>query len=182
MIINLPATYSDITLDQYKRFNASSSDLERISIMADISIEEAKKIPLNELNDLIDIIKLTLEDERAKFFQTIIIDKTEFGFIPNLYSMSIGEYIDLVEFCKDPKKNIVSIMAILYRPITKRVGSKYQIAKYDSNERELNEELIKKVTLDKFNGAMLFFSTLTNDLTKTSLEFLSSEIALMMES
>lgn len=177
MIVNIPATYSDVTLDQFKRYHESKTDLERISVMSDVTIEQAKDIPLNELNDLIDIINLTLEDERAKFFQRLTIGKVNFGFIPNLYTMSLGEYIDLVEFCKDVKKNIVSIMAILYRPITKQVGDKYQITKYDSNERILNEELIKTLTLEKFNGAMLFFSTLTNDLSATSLEYLREQIA-----
>jgi hypothetical protein len=67
-------------------------------------------------------------------------------------------------------------MSVLYRPITKRVGSKYIIEEYNSTSRAMSEELVEQMTLEQFNGAMLFFSTLLNELSNTSLDYLEIEV------
>ena len=67
-------------------------------------------------------------------------------------------------------------MSVLYRPIDKRVGDKYTIQKYSIENRMFNEAYIEQMTLEQFNGAMLFFSTLLNELKNTSLDYLETEV------
>jgi hypothetical protein len=71
---------------------------------------------------------------------------------------------------------MVKIMGTLYRPIDKRVGKKYTIIPHSKTNRELVEGYVEQMTLEQFNGAMLFFSTLLNELSNTSLDFLENEV------
>ena len=107
---------------------------------------------------------------------TITIKDKDFGFIPDLYSISMGEYADISTWASDVNANIVKIMGTLYRPIDKRVGSKYTIIPHSKQNRELVEGYVEQMTLEQFNGAMLFFSTLLNELNNTSLDYLENEV------
>jgi hypothetical protein len=119
----------------------------------------------------------TLLNESAKFFETITIKDKDFGFIPDLYSISMGEYADISTWASDVNANIVKIMGTLYRPIDKRVGTKYTIIPHSKANRELVQSYVEQMTLEQFNGAMLFFSTLLNELSSTSLDYLEKEVS-----
>ena len=59
------------------------------------------------------------------------IDGQEYGFHPNLSDLTLGEFVDLDNYCKDIWKNMHKTMAILYREVTKKKGKKYGIVDYD---------------------------------------------------
>jgi hypothetical protein len=88
----------------------------------------------------------------------------------------MGEYADISTWASDVNANIVKIMGTLYRPIDKRVGQKYTIVPHSKANRELVEEYVEQMTLEQFNGAMLFFSTLLKELNNTSLDYLENEV------
>jgi len=67
-------------------------------------------------------------------------------------------------------------MGTLYRPIEKRIASKYTIVPHSKANRELVEGYVEQMTLEQFNGALLFFSTLLNELNNTSLDYLENEV------
>jgi hypothetical protein len=90
--------------------------------------------------------------------------------------MTAGEYADLITFCKDINANIIKIMGVLYRPVLLQLNDKYRIENYDILKRELYEDDIRQVSMEAFAGAMVFFSTLANELSNTSLDSLRKEI------
>jgi ketosteroid isomerase-like protein len=92
------------------------------------------------LPTLIAAFEETLANESAKFFETITIKDKDFGFIPDLYSISMGEYADISTWASDVAANMVKIMGTLYRPIDKRVGKKYTIVPHSKANRELVEQ------------------------------------------
>jgi len=179
--VEIPSDYESITIKQYKEFHSATTELERIMAICSVTKEEAEKIPIRHYGELIEIFAEGLRKETAKHFQIIRLNGREYGFIPNLYDISVGEYIDLTEYAKDIKKNIVKIAGILYRPITIRVNEQYQIEPYSIKENELREEELSAMTLEVFNGAMVFFSTLHDELHNTSSDFLSQQIKEIME-
>jgi retron-type reverse transcriptase len=67
-------------------------------------------------------------------------------------------------------------MGTLYRPIDKRVGSKYTIVPHSKATREQVQHYVEQMTLEQFNGALLFFSTLLNELSNISLDYLENEV------
>lgn len=174
--VSIPADYSSVTVKQYLDYKQAKNDIERLVAVSNLKKEQAEQIPFQHLPVLITAFEETLLNESAKFFETITIKDKDFGFIPDLYAISMGEYADISTWASDVNANIVKIMGTLYRPIDKRVGKKYTIIPHSKQNRELVEEYVEQMTLEQFNGAMLFFSTLLNELNNTSLDYLETEV------
>lgn len=174
--VSIPADYSSVTVKQYLDYKQAKNDIDRLVAVSNLNKEQAEQIPFQHLPVLITAFEETLLNESAKFFETITIKDKDFGFIPDLYAISMGEYADISTWASDVNANIVKIMGTLYRPIDKRVGKKYTIVPHSKQNRELVEEYVEQMTLEQFNGAMLFFSTLLNELNNTSLDYLENEV------
>jgi hypothetical protein len=179
--VSIPADYSSVTVKQYVDFHSAKNDIERLASVSNLTKEQAEQIPFQHLPTLLAAFEGTLLNESAKFFETITIKDKDFGFIPDLYSISMGEYADISTWASDVSTNMVKIMGTLYRPIDKRVGSKYTIVPHSKTNREQVQEYVEQMTLEQFNGAMLFFSTLLNELSNTSLDYLETEVKKLTE-
>lgn len=174
--VSIPADYSSISVKQYVDYHNAKNDIDKLVSISNLLKEQAEQIPFQHLPTLLAAFEGTLANETAKFFETITIKDKDFGFIPDLYSISMGEYADISTWAADVSVNMVKIMGTLYRPIDKRVGSKYTIVPHSKANRELVEGYVEQMTLEQFNGAMLFFSTLLNELSNTSLDYLENEV------
>jgi hypothetical protein len=64
-------------------------------------------------------------------------------------------------------------MAVLFRPVVSTFGQRYDIEKYEGSSKYANKML--EIPLDITVGAMLFFWTLGNDLSRASLQSLAME-------
>jgi hypothetical protein len=179
--VSIPADYSSISVKQYVNYHAAKNDIDKLVSISNLTKEQAEQIPFQHLPALLTAFEGTLLNESAKFFEIITIKDKDFGFIPDLYSISMGEYADISTWAADVAANMVKIMGTLYRPIDKRVGSKYTILPHSKANRELVEGYIEQMTLEQFNGAMLFFSTLLNELSNTSLDYLENEVKKLTE-
>jgi len=177
--LSIASDYEDITVGQYRDYYSAKNDVERLMAICGIDKQKAQQIPINHIPTLLNVFVEGLSKQSQKFSPTITLGKSTYGFIPNLYNMTLAEYADAVELCKDLQKNIVLLAGLFYRPVTKQVGDKYQITKYDPADNELREEEIKQLTLEYFNGMMLFFWTLSNELQKISADYLNQEIQQM---
>jgi hypothetical protein len=174
--VSIPADYSSISVKQYVDFHAAKNDIERLASISNLTKEQAEQIPFQHLPTLVGAFQETLQMETAKFFETITIKDKDFGFIPDLYAISMGEYADISTWAADVNANMVKIMGTLYRPIDKRVGSKYTLVPHTKQNREMVQGYVEQMTLEQFNGALLFFSTLLKELSNTSLDYLESEV------
>lgn len=174
--VSIPADYASITVKQYLDYHAAKNDIDKLVSISNLLKEQAEQIPFQHLPVLLGAFEDTLANESAKFFETITIKDKDFGFIPDLYAISMGEYADISTWASDVNANIVKIMGTLYRPIDKRVGKKYTIVPHSKQNREMVEEYVEQMTLEQFNGAMLFFSTLLTELNNTSLDYLETEV------
>jgi len=92
----------------------------------------------------------------------IRINGVEYGFEPNLSKMAYGAYLDIAKWDTFTiNENWAKIMSILYRPVTSKTGSLYEIKPYDA---DTNEELFLEVGMDVHFGALFFFVRLLTDL------------------
>ena len=135
--LTIPTSLKDITLRDYKKFldvekeNKGDRFLNAklIHIFCKISLE---KVMLLELKDAEDIVK-TISDmfnEKPALVKKFKIGKTEYGFHPELDSLTLGEYIDLDTFIGD-WDNMEKAMNVLYRPILVSVKERYSIDEYN---------------------------------------------------
>lgn len=96
--------------------------------------------------------------------QKITIDGIQYGFYPNLSKIEYGAYVDISKYNEmslDDKW--AEVMSILYRPITKEVGSLYEVEPYSGN---IDKQKWLGVGMDVHFGAWFFFINLSKDLLK----------------
>ena len=88
----------------------------------------------------------------------------EYGFEPNLSTMSYGAYADLTSFdIIKIDKDWAKIMNILFRPVVLKANNIYEIEPYNGDE---NWERWLDITMDIHFGAWFFFLHLQKDLLK----------------
>jgi len=180
--INVPSTLAEIPLKHYQEFikvQSESNDEEFIAqkmveIFCGIKLSEVAKIKLTSLNELI-VHFTALFDIKPSFKQTFKIGETEFGFIPELESISFGEYVDL-ESHLSSWETYHKAMAVMYRPITKKdYKGRYDVREYSPNIDM--QELMRFAPLDVCVSASVFFWDLGSELLTATLSYLEKQIA-----
>jgi hypothetical protein len=170
MNINIPQQLDDITVEQYQKFDkANSSDDKEfvlhklISIFCNIPMKEVLNIRLEDAEEVSKDVMDVLEQE-SSFTKTFEHKGVNYGFIPNLDDITMGEYIDLDTYLRDTA-TMHRAMAVLYRPITKQYKELYSIEKYDGGK---DSETFKSMPLGIATAALVFFYRLGNELTLAS--------------
>jgi hypothetical protein len=98
------------------------------------------------------------------------INGVEYGFEPNLSQIAYGAYVDISKYDElNINENWEKIMAILYRPVKKKIGKLYEIEQYTGNEPS---EHWREVSMEIHFGTLFFFINLSKVLLKNTLKSL----------
>ena len=154
--------WSEVSLEQWVKLleikGVSKSDEARKTILALSNIPE-KLLDSLELYHIVMIMQSLSsmqKEDNSSLREVIEVDGIEYGFHPDLESITLGEYADLEVYLKDVNKNMPEIMAILFRPIVAKEGGFYQIEAYDG-EIKLRAEVMRKIPAEKVQDALVFF-------------------------
>jgi hypothetical protein len=175
--IYVPTDLNEITLGQYQSFvsfQKTTEDEGRIAqkmleIFCGLKTTEAIKVRYKDANAIIEIL-IDLMNNKPSLIRRFKMKGQEYGFIPNLDEMSLGEYVDLDTFIGDTD-NLHRAMAVLFRPVQNKYGNQYNIEDYTGE----GTELMKDMPLDVAFGAMLFFYRLGMDLSEAMMNYLQEE-------
>jgi hypothetical protein len=168
MTIQVPTDLNDITVDQYQRYMAANVEgaeedflmFKTIEIFCDVDMKAVSQFPLSQAQDLYRDIILAL-DQTPTFRPFFTHDGVDYGFMPDMESMSIGEYIDLESGLSD-SKDLHKAAAVMFRPIKKRKGNYYTIADYKaSNEEGKNA---RSFPMGVVSSAVVFFYSIAKEL------------------
>jgi hypothetical protein len=178
--IQVPTKLSDITLEQFQAFNRVLDDTDNdtfiahklIAIFCKIRMSDVIRIRQIDNDSIAETLRKMLEGEK-KFVQRFTLGGKEFGFIPNLEDISSGEYADLDKYISD-WETMHKALAVMYRPITKVKGDKYEIEPYEGSATY--SEVMKYAPLDVAFGSLVFFYHLGNELLKATLNYLEKEV------
>ena len=97
------------------------------------------------------------------------IEGVEFGFEPNLSTMTYGAYSDISSFeTIQIDKTWAKVMNILYRPVTLKSGKLYNIESYEPND---DWERWLDVSMEVHFGTWFFFINLQKDLLNAILKY-----------
>ena len=146
--------------------------------VADVPREEIMKWDISSVVEVYGIINNIIATTHQAFHPIIEWNGQLWGF-RNMSKMTLGEYIDIDNLSKDTEKNLTSLLAILYRPVTSNkikdaqfiLKSTIKALKYDVENvfdyyevEEYNPEIRKQRTpefenfpLDIAMGALGFF-------------------------
>jgi hypothetical protein len=186
--LKVPATQADIELWKYQKYAKIVQDAEGdlaedfirakiLEIFCGVSLKEAYNLPLKELDGVVTHV-LGLMSEKAKLQRRFTMtdpngDTVEFGFMPNMDEMSLGEYIDLEKYVSD-WGTMHKAMSVLYRPIVVGKGEFYDIEPYKGSDKY--SEIMKDSPITVALGAMVFFYDLGKELSRITKHFLDQEI------
>ena len=157
--INVPTSLNEVTLGQYQKYlkiaennpEGNFLDAKMIEIFCGIPLSDSYKLKMSSAAAIVDIITELL-NQTPKHTERFKLNGIEYGFIPDLDEMSLGEYIDLDNNVSSWEQMHVA-MNVLYRPIkTSKVG-KYNIEEYDVK----NPEKMKDMPLGSAIGSVFFF-------------------------
>jgi hypothetical protein len=184
--IEIP-TLKDIKLKQYQEFvkllkeenDERILQIKMIEILCDFSPEAVSKIKASSLTEITNVLYKVFE-AKPDLIKTFKIGDIEFGFIPNIEEITLGEYIDLDSYIGN-FEDMNKAMAVLYRPIVKKKRSwfsrkeeQYLIEPYTGTEEY--KELMKHTPLDVALSAYFFFVILRVELLNSTMNFLEEEI------
>jgi len=179
----VPTSLDEIPLRAYQDFKktADGSNDEvfisekMVSLFCGIELKDVIKIKATDLNGMVEHFS-KLFSVKPKFKNRFTIGDMEFGFIPNLEMISWGEYIDAEKYLAD-WENMHKAMAVLYRPITKKKGDKYEIMEYTGTSEF--SDLMKLTPVSIAIGASVFFWTLGLELLEALGDYLERETKTM---
>ena len=176
--INVPDTLNEITLQQYQKFeklntkeNEGSTFLlqKMVEIFCNLDLKDVAEIKYKSVQEIVIHLN-SIFDAKHSLIPTFNLRGVEYGFIPVLDDMTLGEYVDLDENLGD-WKSMHKAMSVLYRPVTFKKGHKYNIEPY----KGVND-IMKDAPLDVVFAAMVFFWNLNNELVQTILNYLPKEM------
>ncbi len=178
--INIPSKLEDITLEQYQRFEKVNTDENKdtsfllhktVEIFCGLDLKDALKINYRSVSVVIEKLNKIFLDT-PKLTTTFNFKGVEYGFIPNLDDMTLGEYIDL-DSTYGKWEDMHKAMSVLYRPITTKSKGRYLIEEYDGFK---NADNFKDLPLSIVFGTTVFFYSLSNELLETTLNYLKKEL------
>jgi len=177
--VNVPESLNEITLEQYQRFDKINTEENQdsnfllhktVEIFCGLELKDIASIRVTSIKEILgDIDKIFAE--KTDLVPTFTLGGIEYGFIPKLDYMTIGEFIDLDENLTE-WETIHKAMAVLYRPINYKKDGKYLIEEYTGLD---NAEVFKKMPVGIAMGAMVFFYRLNNELLEIILNYLKQE-------
>jgi len=174
--LTVPSDLSEISLKQYQKFlklqdsNEDSYFLQckMIEIFCNLDAKSVRMLKVGDANRVVEVLNNMFE-KQPQLIRTFKIDGVEYGMIPNLDEISLGEYIDLDTYIGD-WQNMQIAMNVLYRPINEKIGEKYTIVDYDVDAKEKLEHIPMDIVL----GSIFFLYNLGIELSMVMVDYLEN--------
>ena len=182
--LTIPSDLSEISLKQYKKFlkiqesNEDSYFLQckMIEIFCNLDAKSVRLLKLTDADKVVQILNKMFE-AKPQLIRTFKLGNIEYGIIPSLDEISLGEYVDLDTYMGD-WQNMQIAMNVLYRPIKEKIGNKYLIKEYDVESKDILQE----IPMDVVFGSIFFLYNLGIDLSKAMMDYLEgSQMDSLME-
>ena len=165
---NIIDSWADVTLEKWqqlvlgKKKTKTEEAKETIKALSTLPVKLIEEMALSDVATIFErLSKLQIKGKLKKVFE---IDEVEYGFLPDLDEITLGEWADIEQYIKDGlEKNIHKIMAVLFRPVTNKEGKMYSVQAYKDG-RERAEKFKKKMNAEQIQQSLVFFYNLGNKL------------------
>ena len=163
-------SWSDVTLEKWqqlvlgKKKSKTEEAKETIKALSTLRVKLVAEMALSDVATIFErLSKLQIKGKLKKVFE---IDEVEYGFLPDLDEITLGEWADIEQYIKGGiEKNIHKIMAVLFRPITSKEDKMYSVQAYKDG-RERAEKFKKKMNAEQVQQSLVFFWSLGSELLK----------------
>lgn len=166
-------SWNDVSLKElgrlleYRKLSPSAEAINTINMFSDMPKEIIKKLRLEDVLGMLEILSNMEEDKDTSFRATFTLHGVKYGFIPSLEDISLGEYADIETFIKNGiENNLANIMSVLFRPIVEEHKDYYIIEGYDATTQQRRSRLFMDMSGMQVQNAMVFFCNFVNELYK----------------
>ena len=165
-------SWEDVTLETWLKLidfetgTKTEEATETIAALSDIPKKLVKELALSDVAVIMSKIGELQAKQDTKLKRIIEINGVEYGFHPDLDSISLGEYADIETFIKNGiDSSLPELMSVLYRPIKEKKNDIYIIDAYDGNIRMRTEEM-KQMSAEQVQSALFFFYNFVKELSE----------------
>ena len=159
-------SWSDVTLETWLKLidfetgTKTEEATETIAALSDIPKQLVKELALSDVAAIMSKVGELQQQQDTKLKRIITINEVEYGFHPDLDSITLGEYADIEQFIKNGvDKNLPELISVLYRPIKLKKNDIYIVEPYDGDIR-LRAEEMKLMSAAQVQSALFFFYNL----------------------
>ena len=175
-------SWSDVTLETWLQLidfetgTKTEEATETIAALSDIPKKLIKELSLSDVAVIMSKVGELQAKQDTKLKRIIEINGVEYGFHPDLDSISLGEYADIEQFIKNGiDKQLPELMSVLYRPVKLKKNDIYIIDSYDGDIR-LRAEEMKQMSAEQVQSALVFFYTFAKVLSEIMPSFLMERL------
>ena len=179
---NLINSWSDVNLSTWLQLidfetgTKTEEATETIAALSDIPKKLIKELSLSDVAVIMSKVGELQQEQDTKLKRIIEINGVEYGFHPDLDSITLGEYADIEQFIKNGiDSSLPELMAVLYRPIKEKKNDIYIIDAYDGNIR-LRAEEMKQMSAEQVQSALMFFFALGRKLSEIMPSYLMEQL------
>ena len=184
---NLINSWKDVSLEQWVKLSSEKGSKtkeaeETIAALSDIPKKLVNELSIKDVAVIMSKVAELQAEQDSELKRIIEVEGKEYGFHPDLDSITLGEYADLETMIKNGiEDNMPEVMAILYRPVSmKGKNGVYTIEAYDGNISIRAEEM-KKMSAEQVQSALRFFFVFVKKLSEILPLYLMERITEMKE-
>ena len=178
----LISSWSEVTLEKWLKLidlqkgTKSEEAKETIAALSTIPKDLIVQLELKDIAMLMNSLSKIQAKQDSSLKRIIEVQGNRYGFHPNLDEITLGEYADIETYVKiGIEKHLPELMAILYRPIVEEKNNVYTIEAYDGNI-SIRTEIMKKMSAEQVQSALVFFYHLGTLLSLTSESYLINRL------
>jgi len=159
-VIEIP---EDMSIGIYQKLLQNPNYLENkpfiLSTFTGIPQNEIKNMDIDTVQLIETFCSMRLKmPDKDELVLTFTVNGVEYGLENQWGNMAWGCWVDLEVYSSENiNQNLHKLMALLYRPVIKRKGNKYQIEKYNDDTIEERANIFKDLPLKYWTGAADFF-------------------------
>ena len=157
--------WSDVTLEKWLKLidfhneSKTGEALKTIEALSNIPKKLIKQLELKDVAVIMSNIAELQKKQNSSLKRLIEVEGKEYGFHPDLDSITLGEYADIETYVKmGLQKHLPEIMAILFRPIVEKEGDVYTIEAYNGDIK-IRAEKMKQMNAEQVQKVLVFFWT-----------------------
>ena len=180
MKLKIPGTASQVTLGQFMAYHNAIDETEKVMVIINKSRDYCEGLKAETVQTIIELFDEVINAASDTFERIVTINGKRLAFLPDINGMTFREHVDLDQLAqaiwpanKEPNyTELPQLMAVMFRPIKEQVGEYYNLEKYDLDKTAGYMPEILGLTIDRVNGALLFFSSIGAELVNNSLDYL----------
>jgi hypothetical protein len=180
--------FTSLTIDQFQRIAAieatGEASLKKVAITAvikNITLEEAKQLPMTEVNAEYNAIEAELKNlPELRFKQSIRLNKKRYHLSLYTDTLSAGQLLELMSFNMTDEyeiiQNLHKVMATLARE-----RKWFRTLAYDGAKHNERAEAFKSLTMGDVWGAVSFFLLASDSFLTIMKEYSGAQLKKMVK-